>query len=169
VFRPRCPHQRWSFDGPVLEVAIVDTALWWTFPLWRRQAPCKDGVMIKLTFCLRRKADVSAEEFYRYWKDEHGPLVRDRAEVLGLRKYQQVHTLDEPELHAALQRRNGGAPAPFDGIAEVWVDDVETFRGGGGTPEARQAAKDLIEDEARFIDLPNSPMWLAEEIVFYER
>ena len=124
--------------------------------------------MIKLTFCLRRRADLSPEEFTRYWRDEHGPLVRERAAVLGVRKYQQVHTLDESELHEALQRRNGGAPAPFDGIAEVWVDDVEAFRGGTGTPEGRQAARELLEDEARFIDLAASPMWLGEEIVFYQ-
>ena len=123
--------------------------------------------MIKLTFCLRRRPDLSREEFYRYWKDEHGPLVRDRAKALGVRKYQQVHTLDQPELHSALQARNGGAPPPFDGIAEVWVDDVEAFRGRSGTPAGRQAAKELLEDEARFIDLLNSPMWLGEEIVFY--
>ena len=126
------------------------------------------GRMIKLTFCLRRRPDLTAEEFSRYWKDEHGPLVRDRARVLGIRKYQQVHTLDEPDLHAALQRRNGGAPEPFDGIAEVWVDDVATFRGGSGTDEAKRAARELLEDEARFIDLPASPMWLGEELVFYE-
>ena len=124
--------------------------------------------MIKLTFCLRRRQDLSVEEFQRYWREEHGPLVRDRAAVLGLRKYQQVHTLHEPELHAALQRRNGGAPEPFDGIAEVWVDDIDTFRGGTGTAESRQAAKDLLEDEARFIDLASSPMWLGEEIVFHD-
>lgn len=124
--------------------------------------------MIKLTFCLRRKPELSPDEFSQYWREEHGPLVRDRAEVLGIRKYQQVHTVDEHELHDALQRRNGGAPAPFDGIAEVWVDDVETFRGGTGTDESRQAARELLEDEGRFIDLPASPMWLGEEIVFYE-
>lgn len=123
--------------------------------------------MIKLTFCLRRRPDLSPEEFRRYWKEEHGPLVRDRAGMLGIRKYQQVHTLDEPELHRALQARNGGAPPPFDGIAEAWVDDVETFRAGTGTAESRQAARELREDEARFIDLPNSPMWLGQEIVFF--
>ncbi|MGI9594625.1 MAG: EthD domain-containing protein [Acidimicrobiales bacterium] len=125
--------------------------------------------MIKLTFCLRRRQDLSREEFRRYWQDEHGPLVRERAPALGIRKYQQVHTLVEDELHRALQARNGGAPEPFDGIAEVWVDDVETFRGGTGTAESRQAARDLLEDEANFIDLANSPMWLGEEIVFYEQ
>ena len=124
--------------------------------------------MIKLTFCLRRRPDLSPDEFYRYWREEHGPLVRERAPLLGVRKYQQVHTLDEPDLHAALQRRNGDAPPPFDGIAEVWVDDVATFRGGSGSPEAKRAARELLDDEARFIDLPSSPMWLGQEIVFFE-
>lgn len=124
--------------------------------------------MIKLTFCLRRRPDLTPEEFARYWKDEHGPLVRERAAALGIRKYQQVHTLDEPGIHGALQKRNGGAPDPFDGIAEVWVDDVDAFINGGGGEAAKQAALDLLEDEAKFIDLPNSPMWLGNEIVFYE-
>jgi uncharacterized protein (TIGR02118 family) len=124
--------------------------------------------MIKLTFCLRRRPDLSIDEFHRYWREEHGPLVVARAEVLGIRKYQQVHTLDQAELHAALQRRNGGSPEPFDGIAEVWVDDVEGFRRGSGSPESRQAAQDLLEDEAKFIDLANSPMWLGEELIFVD-
>lgn len=125
--------------------------------------------MIKLTFCLRRRPDLSAEEFTRYWRDEHGPLVQARAEALGIRKYQQVHTLNEPDVHAALQRRNGGAPAPFDGIAEVWVDDVAAFISGAGGEAAKQAARDLLEDERKFIDLPNSPMWLGDEIVMHNQ
>jgi hypothetical protein len=32
-------------------------------------------------------------------------------------------------------------------------------------PEAQTAAIELLEDERRFIDLPNSPMWLGEERV----
>ncbi len=118
--------------------------------------------MVKLTFCLRRRADLSPEEFRRYWLDEHGPYVAARAEVLGIRRYQQVHTVDEPRLHAALQARNGGAPGPYDGIAEVWVDSVEAFRTGGDAA-SRQAAAELLADEANFIDLANSPMWLGEE------
>lgn len=125
--------------------------------------------MIKLTFCLRRRPDLSVDEFHRYWRDEHGPLVTARAEVLGVRKYQQVHTIAETELHAALQRRNGGSPEPFDGIAEIWVDDVDAFRNGSGLPGSRDAANDLLDDEAKFIDLPNSPMWLGEEVVFVDR
>ena len=121
--------------------------------------------MVKLTFCLRRRPDLSSEEFYRYWLETHGPLVRERAAILGIRRYRQVHTLDEPRLHAALQARNGGAPPPFDGVAEAWVDSVEDFR-TGRDPAGRRAAAELLADEANFIDLPNSPMWLGVEHEF---
>jgi uncharacterized protein (TIGR02118 family) len=118
--------------------------------------------MVKLTFCLRRRPDLSPEEFSRYWREEHGPLVVARAEALGIRRYQQVHTVDEPQLHAALQARNGGAPPPYDGIAEVWVDSVQAFR-SGSDETSRAAAAELLADERNFIDLPNSPMWLGVE------
>ena len=121
--------------------------------------------MLKLTFCLRRRPDLSPEEFSRYWLETHGPLVRERAEALGIRRYQQVHTLDEPKLHGALQARNGGGPPPFDGIAEVWIDSLEDFR-AGRDPASRQAAAELLADERNFIDLPNSPMWLGLEHEF---
>jgi hypothetical protein len=34
---------------------------------------------------------------------------------------------------------------------------------GGDDPAVRQAQADLLADEANFIDLSNSPMWLSDE------
>ena len=118
--------------------------------------------MVKLTFCLRRRQDLSWEEFSTYWRDVHAPLVAGRAELLGIRRYVQVRTVDARPLHQALQRRNGGSPEPFDGIAEVWFDDVESFS-RPRSDEARRAAEELLADERNFIDLAHSPMWLGEE------
>ncbi len=115
--------------------------------------------MIKLTYCLRRKPGMSWDEFSAYWRDVHAPLVAARAEALGIRRYVQVRTLQDRELHAGLQRRNGGSPEPFDGIAELWFEDIR----GTGHPDAAQAARELLEDERNFIDLPNSPIWYGEE------
>ena len=117
--------------------------------------------MIKLIFALRRKPDMSLEEFQTYWRGTHAALVAERAEVLQIRRYVQVHTKDLAGLHAAFQRRNGGAPAPFDGVAELWFDSLDAL--GGDDPAVRQAQADLLADEANFIDLPNSPMWMSEE------
>ncbi len=117
--------------------------------------------MIKLTFCLRRLPSLSREEFQDYWRNTHADLVAARAEALGIRRYVQVHTEDLPGLHRALQARNGGGPEPFDGVAEVWLDSVDDVV--ADDPAAHQAAADLLLDEANFIDLANSPMFLATE------
>ncbi len=115
--------------------------------------------MVKLTFCLRRRPDLSWEEFSRYWREVHAPLVAARAELLRIRRYVQVRTVQDPALHEALQRRNDGSP-PFDGIAELWFDESP---GRERSEAARQAARELLDDERNFIDLPNSPMWYGEE------
>lgn len=104
---------------------------------------------------------MSLEEFQTYWRETHAPLVAERAEVLKIRRYVQVHTSDLDGLHTAFQKRNGGSPAPFDGVAELWFDSLDVV--GSDNPAARQAQAELLADEANFIDLPNSPMWISEE------
>jgi uncharacterized protein (TIGR02118 family) len=117
--------------------------------------------MIKLVFCLRRKPGTTREEFQRYWREQHATLVAERAEVLGIRRYVQVHTADLDALHEALRARNGGSPEPYDGVAELWFDSTDAFE--SGDPARIEAVTELLDDERKFIDLPNSPMWLAEE------
>ena len=117
--------------------------------------------MIKLTYCLRRRPDLSWDEFSRYWKDVHAPLVAERAEVLGIRRYVQIRTLQQPELHAVFQARNGGSPEPFDGVAELWFDSLDAM--ATTSEAAAKASAELLEDERNFIDLPNSPLWFGEE------
>ena len=117
--------------------------------------------MIKLTFCLRRQPDLSRAEFQRYWRETHAPLVAERAERLGVLRYVQCHTIDAEGLHDSLRQRNGGAPEAFDGLAELWFESLDAFV--ADRPDARTAAAELLADERNFIDLPSSPMWLAEE------
>jgi len=117
--------------------------------------------MIKLVFALRRRSDLSVEEFQTYWRETHAPLVAARADLLKIRRYVQVHTKDLDGLHAAFQQRNGGAPLPYDGVAELWFDSLDQL--GSDDPAARQAQAELLADEANFIDLSNSPMWMSEE------
>ena len=118
--------------------------------------------MIKLVFCLRRQPHLSMAEFQDYWLNTHGPLVRSHAETLKIRRYVQVHTLDNPNLLQALAASRG-APEAFDGVAELWWDSVDDIMSSGATPEGQKAAAALLEDERKFIDLARSPLWLAEE------
>lgn len=117
--------------------------------------------MIKLVFCLRRRDTVTVDEFRRYWREHHGPLVAERAARLGIRRYVQSETLDSA-LNDALRSPRGG-PDPYDGVAELWWDDEDALRASTATPEGLQAARELIDDEDRFIDFARSPIWISSE------
>jgi uncharacterized protein (TIGR02118 family) len=117
--------------------------------------------MVKVIFCLKRRSDVSAEEFSRYWREEHGPLVRARAATLGIRRYIQCRPVLGPAASSLAAVR--GSVERFDGVAELWFDDIGAIAGEGLDAAGRRAARALLEDEATFIDLPNSPIWVYEE------
>ena len=117
--------------------------------------------MVKLVFCLRRLPQLSRADFQRYWREEHGPLVRRHAATLRIRRYVQVHTREDP-LNGVLQASRGG-PEPYDGVAELWWDSRQDLEAALAAPEAQAAAHELLEDEKRFIDLARSALWLGTE------
>ena len=117
--------------------------------------------MIKLVFCLRRKEGMTLEAFQRYWYDKHGPLVRKHGEALRIRRYVQLHTRDTA-MSASL-REGRGSPEGYDGVAELWWDSVEDLQDAFETPEGQAAGAELLEDERKFIDLSQSPLWIADE------
>ncbi|MEU1597062.1 EthD domain-containing protein [Streptomyces sp. NPDC005708] len=116
---------------------------------------------VRLVFCLKRLETLTQEEFLAYWHDVHAPLVRERSAALRIARYEQAHPV--PGDPAGLIARLRAAPEPYDGVASLWFGSLEDFQAGGSTPEGRQAAKELLEDERRFIDLANSPIWLATD------
>jgi uncharacterized protein (TIGR02118 family) len=118
--------------------------------------------MIKLTFAVRRRDDVDEAEFHRYWRDEHGPLVRSFQPALGIRRYVQVHRIDSPFNDALRASRD--ALEPFDGVAELWWDDMDALFAGSSSDEGQAAGQALLDDERRFIDLERSALWLNEEV-----
>jgi len=117
--------------------------------------------VIKLVYCLRRLPELSREEFQRYWRKNHAPLVKKHSDALRIRRYVQVHTSDDPAIQVLRATRPG--PEPFDGVAELWFDSAEDVTAGAGTPEGRQAGRELLQDEKRFIDISQSPIWIATE------
>ncbi len=119
--------------------------------------------MIRLTYLLRRRGELSAEEFQRYWRDEHGPLVASHARRINALKYVQVETLDDPA-NAAMAESRGSMEPPYDGVAELWFENREALMEATSSDAGRRAAAELVEDEARFIDLASSPLWLNHEI-----
>jgi uncharacterized protein (TIGR02118 family) len=120
--------------------------------------------MIKLVFTLRRRDGMTREEFQRYWREEHAPLVQRHAETLRIRRYIQTH-LTQTHLDDAISAPRGCESRFYDGVAELWWDSLDDLTAAFVTEAGQAAAAELLEDENRFIDLPNSPIWLGEENV----
>ena len=62
--------------------------------------------MIQLVYCLTRRPHLSREAFLRRWHEVHGPLVREHAAALGIRRYAQVHTLPPAALVRFMHHSN---------------------------------------------------------------
>ncbi|HAU21455.1 MAG TPA: hypothetical protein DCS24_02495 [Erythrobacter sp.] len=59
--------------------------------------------MTKLIYCIHRKADLSREEFQRYWRETYAPLVKAAQEALGIRlRWQADDTCQDPRIAALL-------------------------------------------------------------------
>lgn len=120
--------------------------------------------MIKLTFCLVRLPHLTRNDFQKYWRETHAPLVASVKDVLRIRRYVQMHSLPL-EASAGIRDTRGG-PEGYDGVAELWWDSMEDMGASIGDPKAADAGRLLLEDEKKFIDLPRSPLfWGAEHVV----
>ena len=96
--------------------------------------------MLTLVFCLRRRPELSREEFQRYWREHHGPLMKSNMKALDARKYQQWHTCSGPEAEQLMRSRGGSGD--YDGLAVVWWDDLAHFVAATGTDDGRAAGRE---------------------------
>lgn len=120
--------------------------------------------MIKIMFCLHRLPHLSRAEFQDYWRNVHAPLVKRWSGVLGIRRYVQSHTAEDAAF-AGLAESRGGLQA-YDGVAELWIDDTPAIGDSGLRglrAERMRAARELLEDEKKFIDLARSPIFHVRE------
>jgi uncharacterized protein (TIGR02118 family) len=118
--------------------------------------------MVKIVFSLRRRSDLTRDEFQAYWRDRHAALVSRHSDVLRIRRYVQTYARVS-EVGAAQSAARGSEPDVYDGQAELWWDSLDDIVAAVSTPAGQQAAAELLKDEHRFIDLERSPLWIGEE------
>jgi uncharacterized protein (TIGR02118 family) len=123
--------------------------------------------MVKIVYCARKRADLSDEEFHDYWLNQHGALVRRVAPAIRCKRYTQSHIVAMPELHE-IMRATRLMQEPYDGIAELWWDSLDDFMDAYSSAEGLEGDAELREDEAKFIDLAASCIFLTEENVILD-
>ena len=103
--------------------------------------------MIKLVYCITKKPGMSDEEFFHYWEKVHGPIG---ARIPGVRKLVQSHRIVVP---------GDSKQHDYDGLTELWFDDVQSLLTARASPEWRAST----EDEAHFIDESKTAYFVSVE------
>lgn len=103
--------------------------------------------MVKLVYCFRRRPDMDHTTFSRYWRDVHAPLG---ARIPGLRRFVQSHVVPSSR---SLR------PPDYDGMAELWFDDMESLIAARESLEYELATA----DETNFIDGLRTAFFITEE------
>jgi uncharacterized protein (TIGR02118 family) len=106
---------------------------------------------VKLMAFIKRIPGTSPEEFQRYWRVEHAPLV-PRTPLL--RRYVQSHLL--------LEHYCFGEPIA-DGTAELWWDDLDTCRQSWSSPEVQI---EQMADSAKFLGVGHCIDLCREDVIF---
>jgi uncharacterized protein (TIGR02118 family) len=101
--------------------------------------------MIHIHYFITRKPGMDEAEFYRYWRETHGPIA---GKIPQFRRYVQSHRIPAPNSNS-----------PYDGEAEVMVDSLEALAALRRSPEYLDGA---LVDERNFIDL-GRVAWLATQ------
>ena len=114
--------------------------------------------------CLRRKPDLTREQFLDYWKNQHGPFFQKNATTMRAKKYVQSHTLETP-LNQGFRESRDMQPE-YDGVAEVWFESEQDLMEAMGSQEGQQLGVALLEDENNFIDHSRSSAFIVSEHEF---
>jgi len=109
--------------------------------------------MVKLVYCITKKDGLTDDEFFRYWKNVHGPIG---ARIPRLRKLVQSHRLSLP---------GDQRPPDYDGMAELWFEDMEALLAARQSPEWKAST----EDEANFIDHSKVACFVSEEQIILDK
>ena len=108
--------------------------------------------MVKLIFFVKRRAELSPDEFRRYWREQHGPMF---AATEIARRY----VVRYEQNHRDLRDYDRGEP-DYDGVGIQWYRSLDDMRALFADPEYTATVR---PDEQRFIDHAGTTWIVTEE------
>lgn len=110
--------------------------------------------MVKIIICVMRKPGLSHEEFDLYWRSHHAAVIKSVPEFTRhVRRYVQCHLAaqDTPFL----------AASGYDGVAELWFDDIAALNTAFTEPRYLEVIR---PDELKFVDMERTISLVTEEL-----
>lgn len=113
---------------------------------------------VKLIILAKKKAGLSRQEFIDYYEGHHAPLA---ARLLPF-------AYDYRRSYPKLAIKNGTASAEdfdCDAVVELWFEDKTTYRSFTEAMTDPETARQIAEDEERFLDRSAMIAMISEEFV----
>lgn len=121
--------------------------------------------MITFNYFVRKKADVSSEDFRNYWLGEHAEKSLHVAGKLGIQKYIMCETLHEDEVNKLLQQLYNTPPDVHDFADQMIINDLEDFKKGLADPEVQAALKAMHESDRAYVNFSRSDYWFSIKLM----
>ena len=120
--------------------------------------------MITFNYLVRKKTEVSEEDFRNYWLGEHVGMCLQTAGSLGIGKYTKCETQHEDEVGKALRDMYGTASDGYDFVDQMVIGDLENFKKGLADSEVQEALKVRHESEGAYVDFSRSDYWFTIDL-----
>ncbi|RAH66135.1 EthD domain-containing protein [Aspergillus aculeatinus CBS 121060] len=106
--------------------------------------------LIRLTLLLKKRNDITHEEFHHHWTHVHGPLVSAWLRRHGVIRYVQYHQLPELRAKATALWEFLGADSisDWDGHVQLYVPSLDCIANALNDPFYREV---VVPDEEKFI------------------
>ena len=118
--------------------------------------------MIRFINCFRRRAEISPEEFRRYWNDpQFSVLVERVVKATGAKRAARNLSLQLPDINERLMKERG-QEEPFDGVLEYYWDNARDLMAALGSPEGEKLLAEMWKFQEAFVDFPKSRAFFTE-------
>jgi hypothetical protein len=116
--------------------------------------------MVKIVALLKRRADLSVEDFVHHYETRHAPLALSH--MSGAARYVRRYLRPVPRTLAASTEMDE-AGSCVDAIAELWVEDSATADLVLAELARPAVAAAISADEERFLDRAQTRLFIVDE------
>lgn len=114
------------------------------------------GKTLKVIAMLRKRPDISREDFIRYYEQNHAPLILSL--LPGIIEYRRNFAVFDNAFV-----NDGAAPFDFDVLTEIRFRDRAAYEAAMAIATEPAVAKRIANDEAHFLDSTGNRLFVVEE------
>jgi hypothetical protein len=117
--------------------------------------------MIRFINCMRRRAELTAEDFRRYWLDPRFDALVGRVVALtgAVRHARSAALIVEANVMVMEER---GSREPYDGVLEYWWESAGHLMRLSQTAEYAALRREMLAFQGQFVDFAASTAFFTE-------